>query len=344
MDDSRVHAAISAAEAAHAAPGVQRLLDFNHVRPLENIVMGLPIEHIISFLPNTSVGFLALAINITPSAPSNDYVANAQQAMSSQREAVTHLMTLVGEGFWRDIIFLSEDWINDAHLHGILSLVNTFGRTSLRRLTIVGCSGVDGSGLSPLMRSNALEYLRFHDNKSIFLRRSRRLTPGPTPLEVVQTTFYFLINGENELDYVHVPSEWGLNGPLVEADDRILTCSGGLCCGQGPLQKLHWCHGCGYGPFCEIGVGVSFVYCENTGSAFCINCLRHSFKGLASKCPHSQCQHWHCACLCDAGICFDCNRDVCYACGTFHRYDSSCPHGNNCARYHGLVRCDFVRM
>ena len=41
MDDSRVHAAISAAVAAHAAPGVQRLLDFNHVRPLENIVLSL---------------------------------------------------------------------------------------------------------------------------------------------------------------------------------------------------------------------------------------------------------------------------------------------------------------
>jgi len=100
MDDSRVHAAISAAEAAHAAPGVQRLLDFNHVRPLENIVMGLPIEHIISFLPNTSVGFLASAINITPSAPSNDYVANAQQAMSSQREAVTVSRRRILEGYY----------------------------------------------------------------------------------------------------------------------------------------------------------------------------------------------------------------------------------------------------
>jgi hypothetical protein len=75
----------------------------------------------------------------------------------------------------------------------------------------------------------------------------------------------------------------GGDGPL-EDNDRILTCSGGLCCGRGPLQKLHWCHGCGYGPFCEMGVGVSFVHCENVGSAFCINCLRHSFTGLAKEC------------------------------------------------------------
>ena len=55
MEGSRVHAAISAAEAAHAAPGVQRLLDFNHVRPHENIVQGLPNYHNKSFLPNGMV-------------------------------------------------------------------------------------------------------------------------------------------------------------------------------------------------------------------------------------------------------------------------------------------------
>jgi len=106
MEGSRVHAAISAAEAAHVAPSIQRHLDFYHVRPLENVVMGLPIEHIISFLPNTSVGFLALAINITPSVPSNDYVADAQRATASQREAINHLMTSGGDGFWRDLSFL----------------------------------------------------------------------------------------------------------------------------------------------------------------------------------------------------------------------------------------------
>jgi hypothetical protein len=74
-------------------------LDFYHVRALENIVMRLPIEHIISFLPNTSVGFLALAIKITSSVPSNDYLADAQRATTSQREAVNHLLTSGGDGF-----------------------------------------------------------------------------------------------------------------------------------------------------------------------------------------------------------------------------------------------------
>ena len=39
----------------------------------------------------------------------------------------------------------------------------------------------------------------------------------------MQATFFHLINGKNLLEYVHVPSEWCVNGPLAE-DDRILTC------------------------------------------------------------------------------------------------------------------------
>jgi hypothetical protein len=106
----------------------------------------------------------------------------------------------------RSQLIITRDKIIDVDVRDLLSLVNRFGRTSLRRLTIIGCPGVDGSGLSPLLYSTGLEYLRFHDNKSIFLRRSRRLTP---PLEVLQTIFFYLIGGENPLDYVHVPSEWG---------------------------------------------------------------------------------------------------------------------------------------
>lgn len=333
MEGNRVHAALAAAKAAAAsAPGIQFNWDIFHPRHLENIVLHLHlhINRIMSFLPNTSVGFLALAI--IRSAASNEYVADAQ------REAVNNLMTYGGAGFWADLRLLSLDKIIDVDVRDLLSLVNRFGGTSLRRLTIVGCPGVDGSGLSPLIYSTNLEYLRFHDNKSIFLRRSRRLTKGPSPLEVLQTTFSHLINGGNLLDYVHVPSEWGGDGPLEE-HDRILTCSEGLCCGRGPLQKLHWCQECRFGPFCEKGVGIFFVYCENEGHAYCTNCLRHSDGGLARKCPHAYCYHWYCSCLCDGGFCFECNRDVCYACGTFHRYDF-CPHCDDCEYYHGLDRCN----
>jgi hypothetical protein len=151
---------------------------------------------------------------------------------------------------WRDLSFLSEYWINDAHVCGILSSDNALGLTSLR-LIIIGCPGVDGSGLSPLIHSNILECLRFHDNKSIFLRRSRHLTPGPSLLEILQTTFFHLINGKNLSRRQSIgmctcsQQEVCDNGPLGE-DDRILTCSEGLCRRRGPLQKLHWCCGCRY--------------------------------------------------------------------------------------------------
>ena len=204
MGGNRVHAALAAAKAAASSvPGIQFNSDIFHPRHLDNIVLHphLHIDGIMSFLPNTSVGFLALAI--IRSAASNEYVADAQ------REAVNNLMTSGGDGFWADLSLLSLDKIVDVDVRDLLSLVNRFGRTSLKRLTIIGCPGVDGSGLSPLLYSTDLEYLRFHDNKSIFLRRSRRLTPGPSPLEVLQTIFFYLIGGENPLDYVHVPSEWG---------------------------------------------------------------------------------------------------------------------------------------
>ena len=62
MEGSRVHAALAAAKAAAAsAPGIQFNWDIFHPRHLENIVLHLHIDRIMSFLPNTSVGFLALA-------------------------------------------------------------------------------------------------------------------------------------------------------------------------------------------------------------------------------------------------------------------------------------------
>ena len=114
MEGNRVHAALAAAKAAAAsAPGIQFNWDIFHPRHLENIVLHLHlhIDRIMSFLPNTSVGFLALAI--IRSAASNEYVADAQ------REAVNNLMTYGGAGFWADLRLLSLDKIIDVDL-GVL--------------------------------------------------------------------------------------------------------------------------------------------------------------------------------------------------------------------------------
>ena len=255
-------------------------------------------------------------------------------------------MTSGGADRWADLRLINLG-LNDADVSDFLSLVNTLGCNNLRRLTIIGCSNVDGSGLFPLRQSNALECLRFYDNKSISLRRSQRLTPGPSPLESLQITLHDIINGRNLLNYLQVPSEWRGYGRLGGELGNVLCCSTGWCCGRGwccsrgPLQRLQWCHECGSGPFCERGTGIFFVYCEDGGWTYCTRCISQSDRVLARQCPHTRCSQWYCACGCDAGFCFDCKRDVCYSCGTFHAYDSSsCPHGDDCEYCHCLERCN----
>lgn len=315
---------VAAAEEAAPAVAVQSNIILSR-HPLHYVLLHLPVHHITSFLPNTSVGFLAVAFKRS-SATSNNHLANAH------RDVVNYLMQAGDKDFWAHLkLGVFDTGVTDKDVHDLLSLVNMVGRNYLRSLEIIGCEGVDGSGLSPLVDSVALTSLRVYHNRWMPSRRSQRLTPGPSQLEIVRDTFARLINGRNLLKYVQVDDGWGVDG------HRVVSCSN-WCCGQGPNQKLYWCDGCGFGPFCEKGVGIFYVYCEDERRAHCVNCLRLSNVEIGSRCPHRLCCNWICACGCDgfSGMfyCNGCHRDgVCFACGS-HTIEE-CPFGLDCSYHHG---------
>lgn len=314
MDAYTIYApAANAAAAAAPSSGVGEL-DVNP-DPLEYLVLNLPIEHIAQFLPNVSVGFLALAINRRCRSPSSNL------AIGAQHEAVVKLMGIGGEhhgpGRWANIELVWWDRINDVDVNELLSLVNSFWRNQFKCLEISMCHGVDGSGLLPLMDSNKLTRLVFCGNKTLMLRRSARLTDEPKPL-TVREFFPRIIGGENLLEYVHL-------------DLGIARCSTNNCCQRGPtnIGRMYWCHGCRSGPYCDNSFGTLFVLCDQRRPprGYCVNCIQNGGYGdVARQCPHNRCGRWYCACLCDSPECFTCDRQVCLRCGTLpedtvlHRY------------------------
>mmetsp|Transcript_25305 Transcript_25305/g.42972 ORF Transcript_25305/g.42972 Transcript_25305/m.42972 type:complete len:336 (-) Transcript_25305:2573-3580(-) len=334
MEDNSLHPpAVDRAAYPIAAAAQQH----NNYHPLDYIVDCLPIEHIATFLPNVSVGFLALAIYRLCPSPSSPV-----STFGSHVDAVAKLMMLGGMEYgserWADINLLRWDGIDDVDVEELLSLVNKFWRYKFKYLTIQSCPGVDGTGLYPLLYSNALTRFCFHDNKRLAL--SPRKT-GYSPIETMRTILSSIGGDgpdESLLEFVSLPYDW------FRRNLRIMTC-GGNCCQRGQ-QRMHWCHGCGKGPFCENGVGAVFVLCSETKEAYCLSCIRFVKKRFARRCPHG-CGRWHCACLCDSPLCFECDRYVCLFCG-----DSNCVEENDncclrgcpandefCLRHHRGIGC-----
>ena len=170
--------------ASSAAPAIPYHNNyFPPLSSLHSVVLQLPLEHITSFLSNTSVAFFALAID--PSYSSHD---GSSGVAGTSDEAVNFLMKEEGRrGRWADICLDGVDWINDNDVKHLLSLVVEFDATALKRLTIRDCPGVDGTGLRPLISQVGLNSLIFHDNGLLPRRSSRLAEGGWTPLENVQS-------------------------------------------------------------------------------------------------------------------------------------------------------------
>lgn len=328
-----------------AAPGELNVNLSPPLHPLEYLVLNLPIEHITPFLSNVSVGFLALAINRCYRSPSSNL------AIGAHHDAVVKLMEIGGvndgPGRWANIELVWWDRINDVDVGELLSMVNSFWGNEFKFLTISMCHGVDGSGLLPLIHSNALTGLVFCGNKKLALRNSPRFTDDP-PLKVVRDTFSRIIGGENLLEYVHLPSDWLVNGRNL----GIARCCNS-CCQRGPTEKMYWCHGCRSGPYCNKSFGTLFVLCHDMRPprGYCLNCIQYGGYGqVARQCAHDGCNRWYCTCLCDSPECFGCDRQVCLHCGTLdtvdqtYRFDSciyGCCYGDEfCVINHRGRRCN----
>ncbi len=293
MEDSGVYHPPSTEEAAaSAAPVVQQINSRLH-----HIVFDLPIDHITSYLSNTSVAFFALAISksYSPTSPFNGHTFGAENS----DEAVRLLMARAA-GRWDDIKLESVEWINDGDVNLLLSLVNQFDRNALRSLTIRDCPNVDGSGLSSIRYSNAVSYVCFYDNKRL-TRRSPRLMQGPLPLDVVRSTFYDIIWGDGRcMRYLRVPMEWTvLQTRLLD----YMNCPGldiiGSCINGHESFIYHWCQFCGAGPFCSscqcpyTAENSRAYFCWNASNVMCCAaCLRD---GGRCSCLGSRCfdLRWH---------------------------------------------------
>ena len=261
--DSNVHPPDAEGGASSAAPVIP--YHNNYLPPLRSlhyVVLQLPLEHITSYLSNTSVAFFALAID--PSYSSHD---GSSGVAGTSDEAVNFLMEQEGRrGCWADICLDCVDWINDNDVYHLLSLVVNFNVTALKRLTIRDCPGVVGTGLGPLIKQDGLNYLIFHDN-GLLPRRSSRLAEGGcwTPLEKVKSIINLIAQPDHYLDYVRLPLEWtGAEygkGWEKEKGLNVIHCSS-YCCEEGPIQALYWCHYCGCGSFCERSAGKFFVFCK----------------------------------------------------------------------------------
>ena len=301
--------------ASSAAPVIQRHNNDSSRHPLEHVVLDLPLHHITSYLSGTSVAFLALAIDPTYSSNDGNGVAGASN------EALNALIRGEGErGRWAVICLERVDWINDDDVGRLLSLVVNFNATALERLTIRECPRVNGSGLYPLIRheESGLMSLIFHDN-GLIPRRSSRLAGGFfTPFEAVENIFGWLSADSfgHCLDYIRIPLEW--------AGLHAVHCSS-FCCREEPIQRLFWCHFCRKGSFCERSAGKEFVFCEESGIAACMTCIRHHDcpPNFAIQCSHNNngcieqpCNFWCCACGCGRGhsLCYECDSFICHAC------------------------------
>lgn len=333
MEDSNLHPPpLAEGGASSAAPVIP--YHNNYFPPLcslHYVVLQLPIEHITSFLSNTSVAFFALAID--PSYSSHD---GSSGVAGTSDEAVNFLMKEEGRrGRWADICLDCLDWINDNDVNHLLSLVVNFNVMALKRLTIRDCPGVVGTGLLPLIKQDGLNYLIFHDN-GLLPRRSKRLAEGGwwTPLETMKLIINDVVQPDHYLNYVRIPLEWtGAEygkGWEKEKGLNVIHCSSN-CCGEGPIQALYWCHYCMFGSFCERSAGKLFVFCEERRIACCINCMKYGVRDVllpntfAMKCGHAsypnyrgcqdRCTNWFCACGCGSGsVCYECQADICRSC------------------------------
>lgn len=329
--DSNVHPP-DAEGGASSAASVIPYDNNNYLPPLSSlhyVVLQLPLEHITSYLSNTSVAFFALAVD--PSYSSR----NGSSGVAGTSEAVNFLMEQEGRrGRWADICLDCVDWINDNDVYHLLSLVVNFNDMALKRLTIRDCPGVIGTGLGPLINQDGLKYLIFHDN-GFLPRRSRRLAEGGwwTPLEEVKSIINLIAQPDHYLNYLRLPLEWtGAEygkGWGKEKGLKVIHCSSN-CCKEGPIQALYWCHYCGRGSFCERSSGTLFVFCQKRMIACCMSCMKNGVRGLllpntfAQKCGHNmpnnwgcqdQCSNWFCVCGCESGsTCFECSGEICRSC------------------------------